>query len=159
MDYHVALSLQAKWKGKPRASSGRNTPSDCEDSALLTGRKLLRASLTGLVSPIFKFLHVTYRHFYSRTPVPPITRALRALLYGATVFLSFFLMLIFMTYNVRWPCHFCVRLHLLMEPPLQAYLIAAVVIGASLGHYIFGSTINVDAILADPTGGKGLACH
>jgi len=73
------------------------------------------------------------------TQVPPITRALRAILYGATVFLSFFLMLIFMTYN--------------------AYLIAAVVIGASLGHYIFGSTINVDAILAESSGGKGLACH
>jgi len=121
VDYHVALSLQAKGKGKPRTSgSGRNSPEDSEDSGLLTGRKLFRPSITG-------------------TSVPPITRALRAVLYGATVFLSFFLMLIFMTYN--------------------AYLIAAVVIGASLGHYIFGSTINVDAILADPTGGKGLACH
>jgi len=121
MDYRIALSLQAKRKGKLQvSSSGRNSPEDSEDSALLTGRKLLRTSLTG-------------------TPVPPITRALRAALYGATVFLSFFLMLIFMTYN--------------------AYLIAAVVIGASLGHYIFGSTINVDAILADSSGGKGLACH
>jgi len=119
VDYHFALSLRAKQKGKPRAS-GRSSPEDSEDADLLTGRKLLRASLTG-------------------TPVPPITRALRALLYGATVFLSFFLMLIFMTYN--------------------AYLIAAVVIGASLGHYIFGSTINVNAILADPSGSKGMACH
>jgi len=120
VDCHVALSLQAKQKGKPRAS-GRNSPEDSEDSGLLTGRKSLRASLTGL------------------TPVPPIARALRALLYGATAFLSCFLMLIFMTYN--------------------AYLIAAVVIGASLGHYIFGSTINVDAILADQRESKGMACH
>lgn len=37
-------------------------------------------------------------------PIPPISRAIRALLYGATVFLSFFLMLVFMTYNVC--CHF-----------------------------------------------------
>jgi len=121
IDYRIALSLQAKGKGKPRASnSGRNSPGDFEDSSLLTGRTLLRSSLTG-------------------TPVPAISRVVRALLYGATVFLSFFLMLIFMTYN--------------------AYLIAAVVVGASLGHYIFGSTINIDAILADPSGGKGLACH
>ena len=34
-------------------------------------------------------------------PVPPLTRFFRAALYGATVFISFFLMLIFMTYNVR----------------------------------------------------------
>jgi copper transporter 1 len=123
MDYHIALSLKAKRKGKPQGSnsgSGRNSPEDSEDAALLTGRKLLRTTLTG-------------------TPVSPITRVLRAALYGMKVFISFFLMLIFMTYN--------------------AYLIAAVVIGASLGHYIFGSTINVDAILADSSGGKGLACH
>jgi len=73
------------------------------------------------------------------TPVPIIPRVLRALIYGVTVFLSFFLMLIFMTYN--------------------AYLIGAVVVGAALGHYIFGSTINIDAILADSSGSKGLACH
>lgn len=36
-----------------------------------------------------------------RTPVPFVARASRALLYGASVFLSFFLMLVFMTYNVR----------------------------------------------------------
>lgn len=36
-----------------------------------------------------------------RTPVPLVSRAIRASLYGATVFLSFFLMLVFMTYNVR----------------------------------------------------------
>jgi len=120
MDYRIALSLQAKRKGKLQASSGRNSPEVSEDSGLLSGRRLLRTSLTGI-------------------PVPPVTRALRATVYGATVFLSFFLMLIFMTYN--------------------AYLIAAVVIGSALGHYIFGSTLNVDAILADPSGGKGLACH
>lgn len=41
----------------------------------------------------------------------------------------------------------------------QAYLIAAVVVGASLGHYIFGGTMNADAILGDSNGGKGMACH
>lgn len=37
----------------------------------------------------------------SRYKVPAPARALRAALYGSTVFLSFFLMLVFMTYNVR----------------------------------------------------------
>lgn len=41
----------------------------------------------------------------------------------------------------------------------QAYLITAVVVGAALGHYIFGSTLNLDAILLDTSGGKGMACH
>lgn len=39
----------------------------------------------------------------SRTPVPFVPRLLRSVLYGASVFLSFFLMLIFMTYNVSSP--------------------------------------------------------
>lgn len=37
---------------------------------------------------------------YCRTPVPLFPRFLRAVLYGASVFVSFFLMLVFMTYNV-----------------------------------------------------------
>lgn len=36
-----------------------------------------------------------------RTPLPFLPRLTRAALYGAQVFLSFFLMLVFMTYNVR----------------------------------------------------------
>ena len=39
------------------------------------------------------------------TPLPFTVRFSRALLYGAQVFLSFFLMLVFMTYNVR-DCRF-----------------------------------------------------
>ena len=35
-----------------------------------------------------------------RTPLPFLPRLTRAVLYGAQVFLSFFLMLVFMTYNV-----------------------------------------------------------
>ncbi|TFK44166.1 Ctr copper transporter family-domain-containing protein [Crucibulum laeve] len=117
VDVHIAASLSEKGKG--RARSGRSTPEEEEDG-LLSGRRLLRTSLTG-------------------TPVPPISRAVRAILYGATVFLSFFLMLVFMTYN--------------------AYLILSVVLGATLGHYIFGATINVDALLSDSASGKGMACH
>lgn len=45
---------------------------------------------------------------FSRTTLPVHYRALRAVLYGASVSLSAFLMLVFMTYNVRrlssWAC-------------------------------------------------------
>ncbi|RDB16712.1 Copper transport protein CTR2 [Hypsizygus marmoreus] len=122
-DVHLALSLAssgAKGKARAGAGSGRSSPDPAEEeSGLLTGRRLLRASATG-------------------TPVPLSSRVIRATLYGATVFLSFFLMLVFMTYN--------------------AYLIVSVVAGAAIGHYVFGSTINVGAILSD-TSGKTMACH
>ncbi len=39
--------------------------------------------------------------FFYRTQLPLTARITRASLYGAQVFLSFFLMLVFMTYNVR----------------------------------------------------------
>jgi len=62
-------------------------------------------------------------------------------LYGATIFLSFFLMLVFMTYN--------------------AYLILSVVLGAAIGHYIFGTEMNVEAVLSGggAVSGKTMACH
>ncbi|KAJ6594231.1 Ctr copper transporter family-domain-containing protein [Mycena capillaripes] len=116
LDKRIALSLVASGKGK-RTASGRSSPSD-EDAGLLTGRRIFKIQTTG-------------------TPVPFLLRALRAGLYGATVFLSFFLMLVFMTYN--------------------AYLIFATVFGAALGHFIFGGTINIDALLSEES--KGMACH
>ncbi|KAF9521025.1 hypothetical protein BS47DRAFT_1370217 [Hydnum rufescens UP504] len=72
-------------------------------------------------------------------PVPTNLRIQRSVLYGVSVFLSFFLMLVFMTYN--------------------AYLIAAVVIGASLGHYIYGGQLEAEAILVGTSdAGKNIAC-
>ncbi|KIK02672.1 hypothetical protein K443DRAFT_677401 [Laccaria amethystina LaAM-08-1] len=126
LDRRIALGLSAAKAGKIRVQSRGSSPAsegaEGLDDPLLGGRngRVVRSALNG-------------------TPVPPVSRALRAALYGATVFLSFFLMLVFMTYN--------------------AYLITAVVVGAALGHYIFGATINVDAILVDTQGGKGMACH
>jgi len=124
LDYRIAVSL-SKGKRRSRSSgpgnSGRSSPAgqgNLEETGLLSGQK--RTSASG-------------------TPVPPVSRALRAGVYGATVFLSFFLMLVFMTYN--------------------AYLIASVVIGAAVGHYIFGSTMDVDAMLSDSNSTKGMACH
>ncbi|KAJ6587209.1 Ctr copper transporter family-domain-containing protein [Mycena vulgaris] len=120
LDTRIALALVASGKGKARASSGsrsgRSSPD--EDAGLLTGRRMFKIPSHG-------------------TPVPFLLRALRAALYGATVFLSFFLMLVFMTYN--------------------AYLIFATVLGAALGHFVFGGTINVDALLSEES--KGMACH
>ncbi|GJE93767.1 Ctr copper transporter [Phanerochaete sordida] len=72
--------------------------------------------------------------------VPDALRAGRALLYGAQVFLSFFLMLVFMTYN--------------------AYLILATVAGAAVGHFVFNARMDVDAVLAGAGGtDRGMACH
>ncbi|KAJ6625862.1 copper transporter [Mycena sp. CBHHK59/15] len=116
LDTRIALSLCAK--GKARSRSRPASPVSDEDAGLLTGRRMFKIEAKG-------------------TPVPFLLRALRATLYGATVFLSFFLMLVFMTYN--------------------AYLIFATVLGAAIGHFIFGGTINVDALLSDEA--KGMACH
>ncbi|KAG6336633.1 hypothetical protein ID866_2472 [Astraeus odoratus] len=115
VDRRIAAKLQ-KRERVPSPLSGRSTPerggrSD-EVVGLLNGR---RARNIGVSVPV----HI---------------RMLRAALYGASVFLSFFLMLVFMTYN--------------------AYLILAVVAGAAIGHYIFGGYIDFDS-----TGGKGMACH
>lgn len=41
----------------------------------------------------------------------------------------------------------------------QAYLILAVVLGAAVGHFKFGSRMNVEAVLADHASLKGMACH
>ncbi|TFK21096.1 Ctr copper transporter [Coprinopsis marcescibilis] len=129
VDRQIALRLQKKaagLRGSRGSSRERDTPvspteiGEHEDAGLLSGQRLLSNALTGVA-------------------VSGPSRILRASLYGATVFISFFLMLVFMTYN--------------------AYLIAAVVIGASLGHYIFGATLNVDAILHGAADGKGMACH
>jgi copper transporter 1 len=77
-------------------------------------------------------------------------------LYGAQIFISFFLMLIFMTFNVG------PLLLILLDCPLmfpQAYLILAVVLGASIGHFVFGAVMDIDAVLAGSDLGKGMACH
>jgi len=119
LDTRIALALVASGKGKRSASgvrSGRSSPE--EDAGLMTGRRMFKIASTG-------------------TPVPFLLRVLRAVLYGATVFLSFFLMLVFMTYN--------------------AYLIFATVFGAALGHFVFGGTINIDALLSEES--KSMACH
>lgn len=89
--------------------------------------------------------------------VPLWPRLVRATLYGFTIFLSFFLMLVFMTYNVSKrdipPC-----IASFSDIPMQAYLILAVVLGAALGHFIYGRTIDLDSILAEGNG-KTMACH
>ncbi|KAJ3778618.1 copper transporter [Lentinula raphanica] len=119
VDTRIALSLvKDKRRNRSRSSSGRNTPElPLEEEGLLSGR-VFKANVTGV-------------------PVPLPSRIARSLLYGISVFLSFFLMLVFMTYN--------------------AYLILSVVLGAALGHFIFGGSINPDSILS--TDGKGIACH
>jgi copper transporter 1 len=121
VDRGIALALSRKARGKGSVS-GRSTPEqsgpEVEEAGLLSGR-----------SPKIS----------TSTLVPLCPRILRATLYGVQVFISFFLMLVFMTYN--------------------AYLILAVVLGAGIGHFVFGAGMNVEAILAGGDSGKGVACH
>lgn len=122
-DTRIAATLSAQNKGKARGGtvSGRNSPEIVgEEAGLLTGVRAVKG--------------------HKGTRVPLSMRLSRAVLYGAQVFLSFFLMLVFMTYN--------------------AYLILSTVAGAVIGHYIFNSHMDVEAVLAGSLGaGKGMACH
>nr|AFU72292.1 copper transport protein CTR4 [Amanita strobiliformis] len=125
VDVYVAqvISSGARAKGRARSPlrSESASPGRGEEQALLTGRKLFKVSSNAGV------------------PIPFIYRLLRSLIYGSIVFLSFFLMLVFMTYN--------------------AYLILATVLGAIIGHFKFGARMNADAVLADHESVKGMACH
>ncbi|GFZ50720.1 hypothetical protein JCM24511_08478 [Saitozyma sp. JCM 24511] len=64
-------------------------------------------------------------------------RVKRAGLYALTVALSFWLMLVAMTYNT--------------------YLFSSIVLGSFLGHMMYEGEIDLGTVLAG--GGKGLACH
>ncbi|KAI9067282.1 Ctr-domain-containing protein [Trametes sanguinea] len=130
LDRRIAVALRAQGKGKAPLRAGgalddavsrrSSTPEyESEEAGLLTGSLVTKARVG--------------------VPLPFSARVSRAVLYGASVFLSFFLMLVFMTYN--------------------AYLILATVVGAALGHYIFSSHMDVDAVLASGVDGKGMACH
>ncbi|TIB92879.1 Ctr copper transporter [Wallemia mellicola] len=68
--------------------------------------------------------------------VPKHQQVQRSILYAASAALSFFLMLIFMTYN--------------------GFLIAAVVVGAGLGHYTFHREIEV---APSNESSSALGCH
>lgn len=126
VDRTIARSLvTAQGKGRVSPSGGRSRSASprpneiAEDEGLLSGRRSLQQS---------------------STKVPVVARLTRATLYASTVFLSFFLMLVFMTYN--------------------AYLIIAVVLGAGLGHFLLNDSMDADSMLAGSgVDTKGMACH
>jgi len=123
VDRRIAAQLSAQGKGKargaPSVSARSSLDGDSEEAGLLTGLPPLKAR--------------------PGAPLPITARLTRAALYAVTVFLSFFLMLVFMTYN--------------------AYLIIAVVVGAGLGHFLFSTHMDLDAVLAGGADAKGMACH
>lgn len=138
--------------------SGRNSPEqsgrDVEGAGLLSGRLKFPIRLDVAFLRVPRLFELTATCLYS-TPVPFYPRILRAVLYGIQVLISFFLMLVFMTYNVGvFPTYtFTCSL-----TSLQAYLILAVVLGAGIGHFVFGASMDVEAVLAGVDSGKGLAC-
>ena len=77
-----------------------------ENDRLLSSRRGRGATTTNLdihmyVSSLRRPSFALTRSVCVRYPVPPVQRFMRALMYASTVFLSFFLMLVFMTYNVH----------------------------------------------------------
>jgi len=117
-DKRIAVKLRVQsGRRSPLTTSGRSSPerhgNDAEETGLLNGLRVARKQ--GFA-------------------VPALYRLIRAVLYGASVGLSFFLMLVFMTYN--------------------AYLIFAVVLGAGVGHYILGGILEPNGLDE-----KGMACH
>lgn len=66
-------------------------------------------------------------------------------------------MLVFMTYNVSGLSYVCLLSEIVI--PAQAYLILAVVLGAGIGHFVFGSHMDLNAALSGPVDAKGMACH
>ncbi|CAD6590795.1 MAG: hypothetical protein TREMPRED_005882, partial [Tremellales sp. Tagirdzhanova-0007] len=65
-------------------------------------------------------------------------RIMRAGLYACSVALSYWLMLVAMTYNT--------------------FLFGSIILGAFLGHVIYEGSMDVGSVLAG-AGTKGLACH
>lgn len=101
-DVKIAATLSAQNKGKARGGtvSGRGSPEiESEEAGLLTGVRVPKES-KGYVPALWR---ARWRAdcLVCRLKIPVSMRLSRAVLYGAQVFLSFFLMLIFMTYNVR----------------------------------------------------------
>jgi len=95
LDVRVAAQITRARAGGLR--SGRESPLIDVEESLLLGQ--------GLKTYIFvssTINHANSLALYLRYPVPPKLRLQRAGLYGVSVFLSFFLMLVFMTYNVTW---------------------------------------------------------
>ncbi|KAJ6534468.1 Ctr copper transporter [Mycena vulgaris] len=128
VDTRIALDLAASAPGGISLSLAGDDVADAGAGVHKTAPKRL------VIPLMFTALSLSA---VARTAVPLLPRLLRAALYGASVFLSFFLMLVFMTYN--------------------AYLILATVLGAALGHFVFSGTVDVDALLRDEA--KGMACH
>jgi len=103
VDRRIALAL-CRGKGRDKSAvSGRTSPElsgeDVENAGLLSGCPKKLSALYVLMSPT-RSAHNHNEPFLFSTPVPFYPRAFRATLYGAQVFVSFFLMLVFMTYNV-----------------------------------------------------------
>lgn len=104
----------ANVSGPGGSVSGRDSPAvDAgEEEGLLTGTTATGSRFKANLWVVLSFYQlipvrrltwtwsVCVTHDVRRASVPPFARVIRATLYAATVFLSFFLMLVFMTYNV-----------------------------------------------------------
>ena len=106
VDRRIALALsRSRARGKGSVS-GRSTPEqsgpEVEEAGLLSGSPKVSAWYV-LILLLLHSPNVISSCL--STPVPLYPRILRATLYGVQVFISFFLMLVFMTYNVSCSCN------------------------------------------------------
>ncbi|WVN87323.1 uncharacterized protein L203_102501 [Cryptococcus depauperatus CBS 7841] len=99
------------------------------------------SSTTGLISPAPCSYGVIENGAAGKAGLTRLrlrTRIVRASLYAVSVAISFWLMLVAMTYNT--------------------YLFFSIVFGAFLGHVLYEDQMDVGTVLAG-VGSKGLACH
>ncbi|WVQ80452.1 hypothetical protein IAT38_002557 [Cryptococcus sp. DSM 104549] len=99
------------------------------------------SSGTGLIPPVpagYNAVETGSANKIGVTRLPLSARVKRAGLYAISVAISFWLMLVAMTYNT--------------------YLFSSIVIGAFLGHIVYEGEMDVGAVLSGANG-KGLACH
>ncbi|PWN91230.1 Ctr copper transporter [Acaromyces ingoldii] len=119
------------------SSGSSRTGSDIDDGApLLPGGGGPSTRSTRRVSPSWSF-GSSFRLAVPPLPVAQSTQLMRTLLFGLSLTLSMFLMLVFMTYN--------------------AYLIFSVLFGYMVGHYLFNRDIGGPGQLFEED--KGTACH
>ncbi|ORY34348.1 Ctr copper transporter family-domain-containing protein [Naematelia encephala] len=132
-DRRIAYSLYVDSRASTSSGSGRREtlipPIPTGYSAIETGA----AKNVGVY--VDQELNLGYLHSLSLSLQHRIARAG---LYALSVAISFWLMLVAMTYNT--------------------YLFGSIIIGAFIGHVMYEGDMDVSSVLS-PSGAKGLACH
>ncbi|KAK8845426.1 hypothetical protein IAR55_006139 [Kwoniella newhampshirensis] len=126
-DRQIALTIYAS------STSGGN-----RRESVAVGANARRESLIPPIPAGYQSVESGAANRIGVTKLSSKTRLTRAGLYATSVAISFWLMLVAMTYNT--------------------YLFSSIVIGAFLGHFLYEGEIDVGSVLSGGSA-KGLACH